>query len=161
MESRFHPAETLRPVTPGDIPFLLEVYASTRAAELSLTDWSDEQKSAFCRSQFEAQDTHYRKHYPTAEYHIVEVGGVRAGRMYVDRWFREIRIMDIALLPAHRGKGTGNRLLLRLVEEATLSQRCLSIHVERYNPALRLYERLGFALKEDKGVYLLMEWNPS
>ena len=26
------------------------------------------------------------------------------------------------------------------------------------NPALRLYERLGFMLSEDKGVYLFLEW---
>jgi hypothetical protein len=32
--------------------------------------------------------------------------------------------------------------------------------VEQFNPALRLYKRLGFHQKEDKGVYLLMEWSP-
>jgi hypothetical protein len=35
----------------------------------------------------------------------------------------------------------------------------LRIHVERFNPALRLYERLGFREIEDKGVYRLMEWD--
>ena len=39
--------------------------------------------------------------------------------------------------------------------------KALSIHVEKFNPALRLYERLGFSVKEDKGVYLLMEWRGS
>ena len=34
----------------------------------------------------------------------------------------------------------------------------LTIHVERFNPALRLYERLGFEAIEDKGVYLFLEW---
>ena len=33
----------------------------------------------------------------------------------------------------------------------------MTIHVERFNPALRLYERLGFSVAEDKGVYLLLE----
>jgi hypothetical protein len=32
------------------------------------------------------------------------------------------------------------------------------IHVERQNPALALYERLGFRLLEDRGVYLFLEW---
>jgi hypothetical protein len=30
--------------------------------------------------------------------------------------------------------------------------------VERFIPALRLYERLGFREIEDKGVYLFLEW---
>jgi len=36
--------------------------------------------------------------------------------------------------------------------------RLLRIHVERFNPALRLYERLGFRQIDDRGVYLFMEW---
>jgi predicted GNAT family acetyltransferase len=35
--------------------------------------------------------------------------------------------------------------------------RRVTIHVERMNPALRLYERLGFVLAEDRGVYLFLE----
>jgi len=32
--------------------------------------------------------------------------------------------------------------------------------VERFNPALRLYQRLGFRHVEDQGPYYLMEWRP-
>lgn len=151
----------LRPVTPSDTAFLTEVYTSTRMEELAVTDWTASQKASFCQSQFEAQDAHYRQHYLTAVYHIIEAGEVPVGRLYVDRWKQEIRIMDIALLPAHRGKGIGTRLLENLQREAADSGRKLSIHVERLNPALRLYERLGFRMSEDKGVYLLMEWTPT
>lgn len=66
--------------------------------------------------------------------------------------------MDFAILPAHRGQGIGTRLLRELQSEAAGSVRSLAIHVERLNPALRLYERLGFCEMEDKGVYLLLEW---
>jgi ribosomal protein S18 acetylase RimI-like enzyme len=80
--------------------------------------------------------------------------------LYVARWDREIRIMDIALLPEHRGSGIGSKLLRELQDEARAAGKTLSIHVERFNPALRLYERLGFQQVEDKGVYLLMSWGP-
>jgi hypothetical protein len=43
--------------------------------------------------------------------------------------------------------------------EARASAKPLRIHVERFNPALRLYERLGFRQVEDKGVYLFLEWS--
>ncbi len=37
----------------------------------------------------------------------------------------------------------------------------VTVHVERDNPALRWYLRLGFALIEDQGVYLLLRRPPS
>ena len=149
---------TLRPVSPEDMSFLERVYASTRVEELSVTDWSDAQKAAFIRQQFTAQDAHYRKHYPTSQYFVIEAGDSPIGRLYVDRWIREIRIMDIALLPERRGEGIGTRLINDLQEEAQATGKSLSIHVEKFNPALRLYDRLGFKPVEDKDVYLLMEW---
>jgi ribosomal protein S18 acetylase RimI-like enzyme len=149
---------TLRPATEADRDFLQALYASTRAEELAVTGWSEEQKRDFTEQQFTAQDAHYRQHYPSAEFSIVKRDGEAIGRLYVDRWTREIRIMDIALLPEHRGAGIGTRLLRGLMEEAAAAGKALSIHVEKFNPALRLYDRLGFRVKEDKGVYLLMEW---
>ncbi|MHA3773188.1 N-acetyltransferase family protein [Verrucomicrobiota bacterium sgz303538] len=158
MESAPAQPYTLRPVQVEDMPFLREVYASTRADELALVSWTDEQKAEFCRMQFEAQDKHYREHYPKAQFLIIEHGELPVGRLYVDRWPREIRIMDIALLPEHRSKGIGSVLIRELQQEAQASGKTLSIHVEKFNPALRLYDRLGFRPIEDKGVYHLMVW---
>lgn len=149
---------SLRPITPEEVPFLAAVYASTRWDELAPTGWSDEEKAVFCRRQFDAQSAHYRENYPGASLQIIERDGVSIGRLYVARWEHEIRIMDIALLPEARGTGIGAKLLRELQDEARSAGKSLTIHVERFNPALRLYERLGFQQVEDKGVYLLMEW---
>src|SRR3954462_1944711 len=148
----------LRPITPADDPFLARVYASTRWDELAPTGWSDEEKTVFCRRQFDAQSAHYRENYPGASLQVIEKAGVPIGRLYVAHWEREIRIMDIALLPEHRGSGIGTKLLRELQEEARTAGKSLTIHVERFNRALRLYQRLGFRQVEDKGVYLLMKW---
>jgi GNAT superfamily N-acetyltransferase len=148
----------LRPITPEDDSFLRRLFASTRAEELAITGWSDEQKAAFCRMQFDAQSTHYRQHYGDGSFDIIERDGVEAGRLLVWRSGKEILIVDIALLPEHRGAGIGTQLLHDLQEEARSAGKSLTIHVERFNPALRLYQRLGFQQVEDKGVYLLMEW---
>jgi ribosomal protein S18 acetylase RimI-like enzyme len=148
----------LRPITPEDVAFLADVYASTRWDELAPTGWSDEDKAVFCRRQFDAQSAHYRENYPDASFQVIESEGVAIGRLYVAHWEREIRIMDIALLPEFRGSGIGTKLLRDLQEEARSAGKSLTIHVERFNPALRLYQRLGFQQVEDKGVYLLMQW---
>ena len=149
---------SLRPITPEDESFLARLYASTRAEELAVTGWSDEEKAMFCRMQFNAQTAHYRENYPGASFQIIEQDGVWLGRLYVARWEREIRIIDIAVLPEHRGAGLGTQLVRALQDEARSAGKTLTIHVERFNPALRLYERLGFEQVEDKGVYLLMKW---
>jgi ribosomal protein S18 acetylase RimI-like enzyme len=152
------PTLSLRPIAPVDTSFLARVYASSRAEELALTDWTDEQKEIFCRRQFDAQSVYYAATYPEASFQIIERNGEPIGRLYVARWEKEIRIVDITLLPEFRGSGLGTKLLRELQEEARVAGRSLTIHVERFNRALTLYQRLGFREIENKGVYLLMEW---
>jgi ribosomal protein S18 acetylase RimI-like enzyme len=149
---------SLRAAQAEDEAFLLGVYASTRAEELVPLPWSAAEKVAFLTQQGAAQHTHYRTHYKEAEYNIIVVDGEPAGRLYVARWQSEIRIMDIALLPERRNAGIGTRLITDLFEEAALTGRSVSVHVESFNPAQRLYERLGFREVEDKGVYRLLRW---
>jgi ribosomal protein S18 acetylase RimI-like enzyme len=149
---------SLRPITPADDAFLARVYASSRAEELAVTGWSEQLKEDFCRRQFDAQREYYSANYPEASFQIIERDGWPVGRLYVDRWEKEIRIVDITLLPDFRGSGMGTKLLRDLQEEARSAGKSLTIHVERFNRALGLYQRLGFEQVEDKGVYLLMEW---
>lgn len=150
----------LRPVVEDDRELLFRVYAGSREDELALTDWSAEQKDAFLRQQFTAQDAYYRENYPAARWSVVLRHGVPAGRLYVHDRPDEIRLMEIALLPEHRGAGLGTALLEALMAEARAAGKPLTIHVEVYNPAMRLYQRLGFRDVEDRGVYHLMEWRP-
>jgi ribosomal protein S18 acetylase RimI-like enzyme len=137
------------------------VYASTRAEELAVVPWDDAQKDAFLRMQFDAQDAWYREAYAQASFEVILVEGAAAGRLYLHRGPSEIRIVDIALLPEHRGSGIGTSLLEALFEEADAAGKSVTIHVERMNPALRLYERLGFSVAEDKGVFLFLERLPA
>jgi ribosomal protein S18 acetylase RimI-like enzyme len=122
--------------------------------------WDDAQKDAFLRAQFEAQDAWWHENYAQASFDVVVVDGEPTGRLYVHRGDREIRIVDVALLPEKRGNGVGSSLLRDLIAEADAAGKSVTIHVERMNPALRLYERLGFSLAEDKGVYLFLERPP-
>jgi ribosomal protein S18 acetylase RimI-like enzyme len=149
----------LRPITPEDTAFLARVYASSRAEELALTGWSEEQREVFCRRQFDAQSAYYAATYPEASFQVIERDGVSIGRLYVARWEKEIRIVDITLLPEFRGSGIGTKLLRELQDQARSAGKSLTIHVERFNRALQLYQRLGFHQVEDKGVYLLMRWS--
>lgn len=151
---------TCRPATDADLPLLAETYASTRREEVAQTGWPPEAQEAFLAEQFQLQHMHYRAHYKGAEWLVVERGGEPVGRLYLDEWESELRLVDIALLPAARGAGAGGALLQDLMEAAAARGKRLSIHVEQNNPAMRLYRRLGFEKVDEHGIYHLMEWTP-
>lgn len=140
--------------------FLYQVYSGTRQDEMALTGWSAEEQEQFLRMQFHAQHTHYQMEFREAAWDIVEKEGEPIGRLYLDRRPEEIRVIDIALLPSERGNGIGGALMRRVLEEAAGVGKLVRIHVERNNPAMHLYSRLGFEKIEDQGVYWLMEWDP-
>jgi ribosomal protein S18 acetylase RimI-like enzyme len=148
----------LRPIRPEDQPFLYKVYASTRMEELAPLGWSADQQAAFLTQQFNAQHQYYQANYAGADFQIIAVNGQQVGRLYVERGADEIRLIDIALLPEYRNGGIGSGLLKDLLAEAAQGGKPVRIHVEKFNPALRLYERLGFSIIDDRGVYWFMEW---
>jgi ribosomal protein S18 acetylase RimI-like enzyme len=149
-----------RPIADADLPFLARVYASTRMEEIAVTDWSDAQKAAFLQSQFDAQHRHYQTYYTGSEFFVIEQAGTAVGRLYLARWKAEHRIVDIAFLPEHRGRGLGTALLSDLLDEAAAAGKAVTIHVEKFNPAMSLYRRLGFVAAGEEGAYDLMRWQP-
>jgi GNAT superfamily N-acetyltransferase len=149
---------TLRPMTDADLPFLARLYASTRTEELAAVDWPETQKAVFLQMQFDAQHAHYRRHYHGTDWLVILRDGAPIGRLYLARWTREHRIVDIALLPAHRRAGLGTALLRDLLDEAAAAGKDVTIHVEKFNPARTLYARLGFVPAGEEGVYDLMRW---
>jgi ribosomal protein S18 acetylase RimI-like enzyme len=147
-----------RPIRPDDEEFLFKVYARSRRDELAVLPWREDDKEAFLRMQFSAQHQYYQSHYPEAEFSIILLEDQPIGRLYVARWEKEIRIIDIALLPEQRNAGIGTRIMKDILSEAAKAKKRVRIHVEQNNPALRLYERLGFTRIEDRGIYYFMEW---
>jgi ribosomal protein S18 acetylase RimI-like enzyme len=149
-----------RAVRPEDEEFLRRVYAATRAQELAAVGWDDRQQAAFLAMQFDAQHRAYRQRYPDASFDVVLVDGEPVGRLYLDAAPREMLIVDIALLAEFRGRGIGTDVVTDVIADAATRGAGVTVHVERDNPALRWYLRLGFALIEDQGVYLLLRRPP-
>jgi len=155
------PGPMLRLAAADDYDFMRRLYASTRAEEMEHFPFEESQKAAFLDAQFAAQFQHYAIHYPTCERNIIEVDGQPVGRLWVDEWKDQIRLVDIALIPDRRGSGIGSMLLRDVLGRAAAAGKPVTIHVESFNPALRLYERLGFERVDSNGVYFLMRWTPA
>lgn len=151
----------LSPVTPEAEGFLYRVYASTRAAEMALVAWTDEQKQAFLWQQFTAQTQHYLTYYPQAEYYLICRDDVAMGRLILNYAEQQLVVIDIALLPEFRNTGLGTAILNKLMEEARQKGLSIVLRVEFFNPALRLYTRLGFVkTREVNSVYYELVWTP-
>jgi ribosomal protein S18 acetylase RimI-like enzyme len=154
---------TLRPATAIDDELLRAVYAASRADELAPLGWSASQSEAFLRSQFDAQDRHYAAAFPLATRSVVEVDLRAAGRYYVDIDDDRVLMLDLALLPEHRGRGIGTTLFGQVIADADRRRLPVRLHVSATNPAQRLYRRLGFEVIERGDAYDLMErpWSTS
>ena len=149
----------LRPLVAGDLPWLRELYASTRAEELAPVHWPDSAKRLFLDSQFALQHQHYLAHFSDAHFLAIERGGAAVGRYYLQRNPSHDLIVDISLFPAERGRGAATALIAHSHHEAGLRGSGMELHVHIGNSAaLRLYQRLGFVVTEHRRTHLLMRW---
>lgn len=151
----------LRDRTDDDLPALRDLYAQTREEELRAVAWPPEAKRAFLDDQFAKQHAHYLQHYRLAHWWVITAGGVPVGRLYVEQTASDLRIMEVTLDRAHRNRGVGGALMRVLVDHAQSSGVRCSLHVEPFNPAYRLYQRLGFVTREERGVYCFMTREPA
>jgi len=150
----------LRPALPEDRDFLFRLYASTRMEEIRSFGWSAAQQEAFLRMQFNAQQQWYQATYSTAENQIIEIDHEPIGRMMVQRDSGTWRLLDISLLPEHRGQGIGGELIRNLIKECGTAGAMLQLQVVNTNPAQRLYARLGFIKTGQDQIYTQMELQP-
>ena len=150
----------LRPTTPEDEGFLIDLYAGTRSDELAFLAGDEQQKSAFVRMQYAAQRQHYLMSYPNANNSIILMNDAPVGRLIVNRGESELTLVDISLLPEQRGLGIGTHLLKGLLHEASSTSKPVRLHVLQSNPAKKLYERLGFAIVSSDQVYCEMISTP-
>ena len=151
-------ALTLRLAEKDDDAFLFGLYAAVRLDEVGGWGWTEAQQEAFLKMQFNGQQAGYRRAYPDASHHIILKDGAAIGRLFVAKRDGALRLVDISLLPEHRGAGSGTKLIRDLQNEAEREGVPLRLQVMKTNPALRLYERLGFEVIEDAGAHLQMEY---
>jgi hypothetical protein len=151
----------LIPVTELDEPFLAEIYASTRAAEMALVPWSDEQKRAFLQIQFEAQTRHYLTRYPNASFNLIKINDEFVGRLYLAELEDEIRIIDLTFLPERFDKDIFVRLLKEILQKGEKAEKVVQIYLESFNPQSEIFARLGFQKTVEHGIYFLWRHQPA
>ncbi|MDQ3262851.1 MAG: GNAT family N-acetyltransferase [Myxococcota bacterium] len=154
------PRYELRAPLPEDAALLLTLYAHTREEELSAWGWPAPQRLAFVQMQHRVREASYRASRPHVEDRVVCVEGMAVGRLLIDRSGDALQLVDVALLPGHRGRGLGMQLIAGLCAEADREGRAITLEVLEHNPAARLYLRLGFQVRARQPPYLAMTRDP-
>lgn len=151
----------LRPITDADLPFLLQVYISTRIAELNATGLPLNVQMQFLESQFQLQHRHYQTHFASAQFQIVVVNGQDAGRLYYGWEGDTLHLIDIALLPKFQHRGIARTLMSELMAQTCARNGDLMLRVQMQNPVRNWYLKLGFVAGDHDGVYQQMHWRQS
>ncbi|NOU96907.1 GNAT family N-acetyltransferase [Paenibacillus sp. LMG 31456] len=145
---------------PEDESFFFELYASTRDEELASWGWGFSEKESFLNMQFEFQRRMFDTQYPDAVTRIVCADRCRVGRVVVADRPDAIYVIDLSLLPQYQNQRIGTTYLQILQSEARVCEKPIRLNVQSANRALRLYQRLGFQVIQEQGVYYRMEWSP-
>lgn len=151
----------LRDSDESDNEVLYRVFVDSRNDLVAAAaGWDEAQQQVFLRSQFQIQQDQYRSLYPRARFDVIVADDRVIGNFYVSPGDDELHLVDVNLLPEFRNRGIGRALLQDLVEESEHSNKLLSLHVMRGNPAIHLYEQIGFEVVAEEGVYSRMQRRP-
>ncbi|MCJ2032838.1 GNAT family N-acetyltransferase [Methylobacterium sp. J-068] len=148
-----------RPEGPADAEFLFALFASVHGPPL--VGLAPALRDLLLRQGFAGQRMTYRARYPGACFDVVERAGTAIGRIVTDRGSDALTLVDIALLPARRGRGVGTRLLGETMEAARAAGLPLRLSVSTDNArAQRLYARLGFTTLRADDLQIELVWVP-
>lgn len=142
---------------PEEEGFLQNLYGTTRDDIIHLP-FDEAGKQAFILQQYAARKKHYDEYYAGAEDYIILYDGKQAGRYMIEFNPHDIRLVDIAVLPEYRDHGIGGAIIEETKKIAAETGRPFTLHAIQDSPALRLYERLGFKVIDETGIYNKLEW---
>ncbi len=149
-----------RLTTESDIPFLRDLYCTSRDYEVLNSGLSEHQLTPFLQQQFSLQHEYYSDVYSAGAFNVIEYSGKAIGRLYCEHSESDLRLIDITLVRELRNVGIGSYLIRGLMQRADDIFVKLSLHVLPENPALNLYLKLGFKKIGRNGRHLYMEYDP-
>src|SRR4051794_29708181 len=135
----------LRPARPDDFDFCARLYFSSVAETIRLL-----------KLDMAAQTANLRKRWDVAEVEIITSDGADIGWLQKSIQDNTLYLEQIFIVAASQNRGIGTGIINRLIDKARLDGRPVTLGVVKTNPALRLYERLGFRVThEDDGKFYM------
>ncbi len=151
---------SLRPEVEEDWPFVEELVFATRENEPGFSGLPLGERTSLLKEQARLQATHYRKQFSSAHFLIIEVGGRRAGRYYLNQAADHFHVIELSILPEYQKHGIGHQLMKSAQAEAIRMNLPVRLRVARGNPARKFYQGLGFKITGTGETHDSLEWVP-
>ena len=137
-----------RPATPEDFDFVFQVKVDALKEYIAQTwEWDDTFQQEFHQKAFRPE-----------EIQIIRHKECDAGFMIVEALEEEIRLNEINLLKRFQGKGIGSAIIRKIQRDADAQGKRVWLQVLKVNPAIYLYERLGFTVYAETDTHRQMTY---
>jgi len=139
----------LRPYTKADFDF---VYQAKKEAYQSYVEkfwgvWDEEKQRSFFNDFIQKVQ---------GALSIIEYNGAPIGLYHGDMMNQETyEIGNIIVIPEYQGKGIGTDILFKVIQKYPKIK--MHLQVFKGNPAIHLYQRLGFVIADETRTHAIME----
>jgi ribosomal protein S18 acetylase RimI-like enzyme len=135
----------LRPARPEDFDYCARMYFEALIKELNL--------------DVDAHFAGFRQQWDVAQVRIITLDGTDIGWLQSFVKDETLFLGQLFVDAALRRQGIGTSVVKGLIEEAARAGRAVTLGVVKINPALRLYERLGFRTthEDERKFYMRRE----
>lgn len=98
----------------------------------------------------------FRQQWDLTQVRILASGGADIGWLQTATREDSLFLAQLFVETSFQRRGIGTEVVHRLIAEAARSRRAVTLGVVKINPALRLYERLGFRVthEDDRKFYM-------
>jgi ribosomal protein S18 acetylase RimI-like enzyme len=153
----------LRSAQPEDASFLFRLFVESQEHLAPFRSNAELYKSLI-EMQYRGRKQSYADRFPGASDALLCIGTEGKDELPVGRLLADCRpdcwrIVDIAVLIAHRGRELGTWALRQFLRQAEAAGAGLALEVRPENPARRLYERLGFRVMQESVLSVEMEYS--
>jgi ribosomal protein S18 acetylase RimI-like enzyme len=140
----------LRPYTDRDFDFTRRLYFETMR-------WAIERQFGWDQAR---QEAGFEEWFRGEEVSIITADGNNVGWIQQRQERDGIILGSIYILPAMQRKGIGTHVIREILKQAEQRSQAVTLAVMKINPALKLYERLGFRITHEDDCKLYMKAQP-
>ncbi|SEH28376.1 GNAT family N-acetyltransferase [Chryseobacterium culicis] len=130
----------------NDIDFLLALRIKTMNPHYETSGLSTDRETTLQRVLYQFDKAN-----------IIFLDNQPIGLLKVDRTFTNIEVLQLQIDPSQQGKGLGKKILMDILEEASLAGKTVSLSVLKTNKAQHLYKSLGFKIVDEDQYSYFME----
>ena len=105
------------------------------------------------------RDLHNRR-FAAQDIRIIQFDGTDIGFLSTANTADTLNVDQIYILPEHQGRGIGGACMKRIIDDANLEQKSVTLQVLKINPrATAFYQRLGFTIVDENTTHFQMKRN--